>query len=150
MEYYSYYGIEKYTFCKKWFWSRFFTCKVFCKGHFQSCLSHKPLRTSACVIWLVIGSSIHLNGALLLQKHIEWEGWTLHNSGHGEALCHVFDMSFLGKVQQQVTEETPNLKYHRYIYQDDNHSLMMHECILVDNCVCSFNIKATLFMYPID
>ena len=53
-------------------------------------------------------------------------------------------------MKQQVTEETPNLKYHRNIYQDDNHSLMMHECILVDNCVCSFNIKAPLFMYQID
>ena len=24
--------------------------------------------------------------------------WTLHNSGHRLALCHVFDMSCLGKV----------------------------------------------------
>ena len=43
-------------------------------------------------------------------------------------------------MSQQVTEETLNLKYHRDIYQDDNHSLMMQECILVDNCGCALSI----------
>ena len=38
---------------------------IFFQGHFQSCLSHRPLRMNDRVILLVIGSSIHLNGTLL-------------------------------------------------------------------------------------
>ena len=53
-------------------------------------------------------------------------------------------------MHQQFTEKDPNLKYHGYIYQDVNHSCMMYGCILVANFVCSFNIKAQLFMYSVD
>ena len=75
----------------------------------------------------------------------------MHNSGHGLALCHVFDMSFLGIVHIAASYgRNPASEIPQRYYQDDNQSLMMHECILVDNCVCSFNIKAPLFMYPID
>ena len=60
-------------------------------------------------------------------------------------------MSCLGITHVAASSKgTPNLKYHRDIYQDDNHSLIMYVCIMVANCVCSFNIKAPRFMYPID
>ena len=36
-----------------------------------------------------------------------------------------------------------------HIHQDDNHLLIMHEYILVDNCVL-FQYKGPTIMYPID
>ena len=42
-------------------------------------------------------------------------------------------MSFLGIVHVAASYGR-NPEYHRYIYQGNN-SLMMQECILVDNCV---------------
>ena len=53
-------------------------------------------------------------------KKIRGEGVTFLNSGHRLALGHVNDMRCLGKVHApaNVTEENPNLKYHKYIYHD--------------------------------
>ena len=54
MEYYSYYGIEKYTFRSKI--SDFgvdlfiFTAFLF-QRHFQSCLSYRPLTSNACTLY---------------------------------------------------------------------------------------------------
>ena len=74
----------------------------------------------------------------------------MHNSGHGLALGHVYDMRCLEKyMYQHIMEEIPNLKYHRDFYQDAKHSLIMYECIWVANSVRTFDIKAPLFMYLI-
>ena len=55
----------------------------------------------------------------------------MHNSVHGLALGHVYNMRCWGGkyMYQHIMEEIPNLKYHRDIYQDDKHSLIMYECI---------------------
>ena len=73
-------------------------------------------------------------------------GGTLHNSGHGLALGHAIYTRCLGKyMYQHIMKETPNLKYHRDIYKDDKHSIVMCKCIYVAKCVRT----APLFMYPI-
>ena len=51
---------------------------------------------------------------------------TFHNSRHRLALGHVNDMRCLGKVHAPANyRRRLNLKYHRYINQDVNHSFMM-------------------------
>ena len=61
---------------------------------------------------------------------MRWGG-AFHNSGDRLALGHVNDMRCLEKVYTPANYEDPNSKFHKFIYQDVNHSFM----ILVANFV---------------
>ena len=98
MEYYSYYGIEKYTFRRKIsdFGVYFSYLQSFFQRHFQSCLSYRPLTSNAynrvCYIF---------ECCFILPKHnkcVCGGGVAFHKCGHRLALGHVNDMRCLEKA----------------------------------------------------
>ena len=145
MEYFSYYVIEKIYFPKKkqWFWSRFFYIDSLFQRHFQSCLSHRPSSQNEWLCYL-IGNRVF--------NSFEWCFTLIKTQKEGQS-CTILSIDWL-KVMckrsgKRITEEIPNMKYHRDICQDNTHSLMMYECILVANFVRSLDIRAPLFMHPL-
>ena len=103
MEYYSYHGIEKYTFCRKIsdFGVDFSYLQSFFQRHFQSCLSYRPLTSNACTLYYLIGNrvcNIFECRFILPKNTINGGGVAFHNSGHRLALGHVNDMKCLEKV----------------------------------------------------
>ena len=102
MEYYNYYGIEKYTFHRKIsdFGVDFFIFTVFFyQRHFQSCLNYRPLTSNAFTLYYLNGNRVCniFECCFILPKHNKW-GVAFHNSGHILALGHVNDMRCLEKV----------------------------------------------------
>ena len=104
MEYYSYYGIEKYTSRRKIsdFGVDFsYLQSFFFQRHFQSCPNYRPLTSNACTFYYLIGNRgcniFECCFILPKTQKMGGGGVAFHNSGHRLARGHVNDMRCLEK-----------------------------------------------------